>query len=93
MELRKILFTNGMSNDRLLVITDASNEEINNNIKIYQENNSESNLLDLFYAANYFKILCDSEIDPLECVEVIGYDKAFDLNDSVQIGGLSDEND
>lgn len=88
MERRKVLFRNGMSNDFMLIITDAPQEAIVT--WCYRYNNAvedgtygrekEVQLFDTLKAGYYVKELLDSEIDDLEDVDIIGYDVVYDLN-------------
>lgn len=82
--LRKVLFTNGMSNDAMIILTDAPKQDIERwcikyNIDIEEQNNFE--LFDSLMTQYYVKILHDSEIDMHENIEAIGYDESYDLND------------
>lgn len=83
MEKRKVLFTFGMSNDKIIIITDATTEALENwcrQTNIDSENgvNNYFNQLKVEY---YVKVLHDSEIDDNENIETIGYDEVYDLND------------
>ena len=89
MELRKILFTNGMSNDRMLIITDAPDSasrkwcyRYNNAI----ENGEKYELFDTLKTRYCVKEVLDSELDEeaREFVELIGYDEAFELSEFVK---------
>lgn len=83
--MRKVLFTNGMSDDYMIVITDATKEAIEDWCHGYNkemedgENTYFSRLEDDYYV----KVLADSEVDGFDRadLEVIGYDEAYDLAD------------
>jgi len=86
--LRKILFTEGMSNDRMLIITDAPKEKIEEWCYRYNdalENGTfgtEVTLFDNLIPDYYVKKVFDSEvddIDSMEDVKRIGYDEEYDL--------------
>lgn len=79
---RKVLFTNGMSNEFMLIITDAPREAIESycyRVNKVMEDGEHIESFDTLKALYYVKELLDSEIDDKDNVEVIGYDEAYDL--------------
>lgn len=83
--MRKVLFTNGMSDDYILIITDAPkdaieewccnyNKEMENGVNTYFEPLKEN---------YYVKAVADSEINDFNRldIEIIGYDESYDLCD------------
>ena len=82
MERRKVLFTYGMSNDAMIIITDAPKEAIEDWCRRYVEEmeNGQNTYFDSLKALYYVKELHDSEVDDAEDIEIIGYDEAYDLN-------------
>ena len=83
MERRKILFTNGMSSDAMIIITDAPKQSIEEWCRKYNEEmeNGQNTYFDRLKTLYYVKVLHDSEVDDAEDIEIIGYDEAYDLND------------
>ena len=84
-KLKRILFTNGMSNDCILIITDMQKEDI---VKwCYDYNialeNGENPYFDKVKEKHFVKILVDSELEIFanDLVEIIGYDECYDLSD------------
>lgn len=80
---RKVLFTDGMSNDFLLIITDASKAAIENYCRYHNEmmeNGGHFEVFGTLKAQYYVKELLDSEIDDKEDMEIIGYDEAYDFS-------------
>ena len=84
MKRRKVLFVDGMSNDFLIIITDAPKanieeycrwhvQQIENGWKICET-------FSLLKAKYYVKELLDSEIDNKEDLELIGYDECYDFS-------------
>lgn len=82
---RKILVTEGMSDDLLLFITDAPMEKVVEFMifvkKALENGDSTIELYDEFKTKWYFKILLDSELetDTREIANCIGWDRDFDL--------------
>ena len=84
-DLKRILFTNGMGNDCMLIITDAKKEDIVKwcyDYNIALENGENPNF-DKFKEENFVKVLVDSEMDTFsnDLVEIIGYDESYNLCD------------
>lgn len=80
---RKVLFTDGMSNDFLLIITDAPKEAIEDYCRYHNRMMEDGGRFELFAtlkAKYYVKILLDSEVDDLEDVDIIGYDACYDFS-------------
>lgn len=81
---RKVLFTDGMSNDFLLIITDATKEAIEKYCvyhNLMMEDGGHFEVFDTLKAQYYVKELLDSEVDEKEDLEIIGYDEVFDFNE------------
>lgn len=81
---RKVLFTDGMSNDFLLIITDATKEAIEEYCKHHNlmiEDGGHFETFDTLKAQYYVKELLDSEVDDKEDLEIIGYDEVFDFSE------------
>lgn len=81
---RKVLFTDGMSNDFLLIITDATKEAIEKYCvyhNIMMEDGGHFELFDTLKTQYYVKELLDSEVDDREDVEIIGYDESYDFSE------------
>lgn len=82
---RKVLFTNGMSNDGVIIITDAPKESIiawcyRYNQAIEDGTYGKSvEMFDTLKAQYYVKVLHDSEIDDNEDIDLIGYEESYDL--------------
>ena len=84
MERRKILFTDGMSDDFLLIITDATKTAIEEYCRwhVEQIENGRKNC-ETFQPLKekyYVKELLDSEIDEADDIEIIGYDECYDFS-------------
>lgn len=80
---RKVLFTNGMSNDFLLIITDAPKEDIENYCRWHNQMMEDGGHFELFAplkAQHYIKELLDSEIDEREDAELIGWVESYDFS-------------
>lgn len=85
-ELKKVLFTAGMSNDYMIIITDAPKERLEAFCYSYNEqieNGKEITAFNELKKEYYLKFLADSEIDNFdkEDIEIIGYSEAYDLFD------------
>ena len=73
---RKVLFTNGMSNDFMLIITDAPKEKIEAycyRLNKIIDDGGHVEPFDTLKAQYYVKELLDSEIDDREDAEIIGW--------------------
>lgn len=82
MERRKVLFRDGMSNDFLLIITDAPKEAIEQYCQYHHHMMEEGVFFEIFAplkAKYYVKELLDSEVDDFEDVDIIGYDVVYDF--------------
>lgn len=90
---RKILVTDGMSNDLLLFVTDAPMERVIAlmiSIKVSLDNgDNTTELYEKFKKEWLFKVLLDSELetDTKEMARCIGWDRAFDMSIEVDIYG------
>ncbi len=83
MERRKVLFTDGMSNDFLLIITDAPKADIEKYCKWHVKQMEDGWKCETFSPLKvkyYVKELLDSEIDDKEDLELIGYDECYDFS-------------
>ena len=82
---RKILITCGMSDDNILLLTDAPKEAIESWCKKYNEEMENGNNIYLGDLKEkwYTKVIADSETSDLDRsdLEIIGYDEAYDLFD------------
>lgn len=81
---RRVLFTDGMSNDLMLIITDAPKAEIEKYCLYHNICMEEGSHFDTFGTLKcqfYVKELLDSEVDvcPQEDLEILGYDEAYDF--------------
>ena len=79
---RKVLFTDGMSNDFLLIITDAPEEDIEDYCRWHNYKMEAAGHFEMFAplkAKHYVKELLDSEVDDLDDVDIIGYDVCYDF--------------
>lgn len=83
---KKILVTDGMSNDLMLFMTDAPMEKIIEFMievkKSLDSGNTTNKLYDKFKKEWLFKVLLDSELetDTKEMARCIGWDRCFDLS-------------
>lgn len=84
MKRRKVLFVDGMSNDFLLIITNAPKANIEEFCRWHvQQIENGWKICETFSplkAKNYVKELLDSEIDNKEDLELIGYDECYDFS-------------
>lgn len=86
MDYRKILVTDGMSNDLLLFMTDAPMEKVVEFMisvkKAVDNGDNTTELYEEFKAEWLFKVLLDSEMetDTKEMARCIGWDRDFDLS-------------
>lgn len=82
-ERRKVLFTHGMGNDRMLIITDAPKEAIEAWCRrcVAEMENGENTYFDTLKSQYYVRELLDSEEHDIEDVEIIGYDEEYELTD------------
>lgn len=80
---RKVLITYGMSNDKMLIITDAPQKAIENWCSNYVEGleNGQNEYFNPLKKEYYVKVLHDSEEDDNENIDIIGYDEIYDLNE------------
>lgn len=86
-ERRKVLFTNGMSSDYMIIITDAPKEAIEKwcyhyNQEMEDGKNTYFDTLKKYYSV---KVLVDSETHDFDRddMDIIGYDETYDLCDYV----------
>lgn len=94
MDKRKVLFTAGMSNDFMLVLTDAPKKEIEKFARYYntciEDGNGTIDRLGWFHQGKneyYIKLLLESEMDRKDDLEAVGWDESYDLFDYT--GGLN----
>ena len=90
---RKVLFTNGMSNDFMLIITDAPKEKIEAycyRLNKIIDDGGHVEPFDTLKAQYYVKELLDSEIDDREDAEIIGWVESYDLCDYYTEESLED---
>lgn len=90
---RKVLFTNGMSNDFMLIITDAPKEKIEAycyRLNKIIDDGGHVEPFDTLKAQYYVKELLDSEIDDREDAEIIGWVETYDLCDYYTEESLED---
>lgn len=82
-ELKKVLIVDGMSNDGMIIITDASEEDIEKWCRNYllKLENGENTYFNSLTENNYVRVLYDSELNNLDELEVIGYDEIYNLSD------------
>lgn len=82
---RKVLFTAGMSNDYMIIITDAPVEVLEEWCRNFNREmeDGENTYFDSLKKGYYVKVLADSEVDDfdVEDLEIIGYDESYDLFD------------
>ena len=81
---RKVLLTNGMSSDMMLIITDAPKEKIEEFCRhLNQEmEDGKNTYFDFLKKEYYVNVLFDSELtSESEDVDVIGYDEVYNLFD------------
>lgn len=86
MDKRKVLFTSGMTEDFMIIITDATKEDIEKWCYHYNEEmeNGENTYFDTLIKKHYYvKVLADSVVENFdrEDIDIIGYDEAYDLFD------------
>lgn len=97
---RKVLFTNGMSSDMMLIITDAPKEKIEEFCRhLNQEmEDGENTYFDFLKKDYYVNVLFDSELtSEREDVDIIGYNECYDLfnypaEESIKTTSSSTEN-
>ena len=81
--MRKVLFTNGMSDDYMLIITDAQKDAIEEWCYNYNANmeNGVNTYFEPLKENYYLKVVADSEINDFNRldIEIIGYDESYDL--------------
>ena len=79
--MRKVLFTNGMSDEYAIIITDAPKKEIEK--WCYRYNEEMENNFDSLKVMYFVRELVDSEVDEYdrELIEIVGYDEVYDLCD------------
>lgn len=90
---RKVLFTNGMHPDKMLVITDAPKEKIEEFCRhLNREMEDGVNTYYDFLKKDYYvNVLYDSELtSEREDVDVIGFDESYDFGD-FQVDWQEDE--
>lgn len=80
---RKVLFTHGMSNVQMLIITDAPSSDIEFWCIRYNEqleNGGHCELFDTLKAKYFVKELLDSKVDDAGTFDVLGFDEVYDLS-------------
>ena len=90
MELKRVLFTYGMSSDRMLIITDAPKKDIESWLRRYTraiENGEPFKVFDTLKTRYFVKELIDSELDMFayEMCDLIGYDEIYDVADYMEL--------
>ena len=82
MEKRKVLITNGMYSDCMLICTDAPNESLENWCYEYNKNleDGKNIYFDTLKKQYHVDIIFDSEIDGAD-LDDVDYDISFDLMD------------
>lgn len=83
-ERRKVLFTYGMSDDAIIIITDAPIKAIKewcfHHVKELED--GKNTFLDSLKRKYYVRLLFDSEeSNDSEDIEIIGYDEVYDFSD------------
>lgn len=87
MEKRKVLFTHGMSNDAMIIITDATTERIERVCSLDRtQEYGIGNAVECLKVTNYVTELFDSEIHELEDMEIIGWDEVYDISNYFKRG-------
>lgn len=86
MEKRKVRITAGMSEDCMIILTDAPREAIekwciNNNEEM---ENGKNSYFDSLSGKFYVRVLHDSAEDDEDDIEIIGYSETYDLFDYVK---------
>ena len=87
MERRLVLLTDGMSNDFLLIITDAPTRDIKEYCRYHVEQTENGGYFELFATLKtqyYVKELLDSEVDNAEDLEILTKNndvECFDFSD------------
>lgn len=82
-ERKKVLFVDGMSNDFLLIITDAPIDVICEYCEWHNEQMENGGHFECFAPIKelyYVNVILDSELDDKEDVEIIGYSFMFDFS-------------
>lgn len=88
---RKILVTDGMSNDLLLFMTDAPMEKVIELMiaikKALDNGNNTTELYENFKTEWLFKILLDSELETgtKEMAQCIGWEREFDMSMDINL--------
>lgn len=84
-EVRKVLFTNGMCSDFMIILTDAPKDAIEKWCYHYNEEmeNGKNTYFDSLKRYYSVKVLADSEIHDFDRddIEIIGYQESYDLSD------------
>lgn len=86
MDKRKVLITDGMSHDAMLLITDAPREDLEEWCRQYYKEleNGENHYINSLIVNHYVNVLFDSEEnDNADDIDVIGYDESYDLSNYI----------
>ena len=81
---RKVTVTDGMSNDRIIFVTDSSDDDLKiwqKFCKMEKQNGESYDFLKILEQKHYVKRLFDSEVDPPIIAETIEWDIQMDWND------------
>ncbi len=82
--IRKVTVTDGMSSDRIIFVTDSSDDDLKiwqKFCKMEKQNGESYDFLKILEQKHYVKRLFDSEVDPPIVAETIGWDVQMDWND------------
>ena len=94
---RKVLITNGMGHDRILILTDAPKKSIEQWCRNHNDEmeNGEDTYFESLEKDYYVKVLYDSAMDddgnvevPNKDIQIIGFDEIYDLFDYYEILGI-----
>ena len=80
-DLRKVMILDAMSQDGMLILTDAPASYVKQWIKNYNQEleDGKNSYFDHFKKDYYVKVLYDSGDDPVENAEAIGWDEIYNL--------------
>ena len=94
---RKVLITNGMGHERILILTDAPKKSIEQWCRNHNDEmeNGEDTYFESLEKDYYVKVLYDSAMDddgnvevPNKDIQIIGFDEIYDLFDYYEILGI-----
>lgn len=80
-DLRKVMILDAMSQDGMLILTDAPASYVKQWIKNYNQEleDGKNSYFDHFKKDHYVKVLYDSNDDPVENAEAIGWNEIYNL--------------